>query len=198
MATPTQTVAPGGQPCLVATFSQDDAHVPGALAAGGTTPDGRRVYLPVAGRQRALAGGAGVAGGELVDRLELGGDDPAADECGTLHGAAAGYAYPTDAGFLDANALFALRGAGGRVAARACGRTPPTSSTSAPDRGVASRCVGRRRRARRKHVGAMSAALVDTRCSTHSNGPRPTETTQSQHSPIVVRMNASHTSTVAS
>ena len=110
---PTQTIAPGGQSCLWTTFSQDDAHVPGDWRPGGTTPDGRRVYLPVAGGNPLSRAVRAWQEENSWTVSELGGDDPAADEWGTLHGATAGYAYPTDAAFLEANALFALKGPAG-------------------------------------------------------------------------------------
>ena len=163
---------------------------------GGTTPTGVGCTCRSQGGNPIVAGRARVAGGELVDRSSSAATRRRRVGHAARRGSGLPRTRPTTA-FLEANALFAAAGAGRRVAARAAVRTPPTSSTSAPDlrvsRGASDGSVVRGG----STSGAMSAALVDTRCSTHSNGPRPTETAQSQHSPIVVRMNASHTSTVA-
>jgi hypothetical protein len=108
---PVQTVAPGGQSCLWTTFSQDDAHVPGDWRPGGTTPDGRRVYLPVAGGN-PLSRAA--RAWQEEHSWTVGSDDGVSDELVDLYGADAGYAYPTDAAFLEANALYAVQGPGGQ------------------------------------------------------------------------------------
>ncbi|WP_456789126.1 hypothetical protein [Cellulomonas sp. P5_C5] len=106
------TLAPGSSNCTSWHFSRASTHDPAQWRAAGTTPGGYRVYLPLPGGSsltqavRAWQEESSWLPSEMTD-------DPAADEYGTLHGAAAGYEYTTDQAFLDANALFAVQGPAG-------------------------------------------------------------------------------------
>jgi hypothetical protein len=107
---PAVTEAPGGQACLATTYSLEDKHVPADWRPAGTTPDGRRVYLPVAGGNPVSRA---VRAWQEDSSWTMAPDGVQGDEYGAVHGAAAGYPYPTDAAFLEANALFAVQGPGG-------------------------------------------------------------------------------------
>ena len=107
------TVAPGAGACTDTTFSQPEGFVEGQWRPAGTAPGGHRVYVPTDGGNplsRAIRSWHEENSWTVSD---LGDEDPAADEHGILHGAAAGYLYTTDASFLAANALFAVRGPAG-------------------------------------------------------------------------------------
>lgn len=107
---PDVTTAPGGQRCVATTYSQEDAHVAADWRPAGTTPDGHRVYVPVAGGNPVSRA---VRAWHEDNSSTLAPEGVQGDEYGAVHGAAAGYAYTTDAAFLEANALFALQGPAG-------------------------------------------------------------------------------------
>ena len=97
-----QSTAPGSGGCFGGTFSVADGFVASDWRAVGTTPGGHRVYVPVEGGNavsRAVRAWQEQASGTI---------DETTNEWVT--GAAAGYRYPTDEGFLEANALYAVEG----------------------------------------------------------------------------------------
>ncbi|GEK22816.1 hypothetical protein [Cellulomonas xylanilytica] len=107
------TRGPGAPSCVSWHFSRASSHVPAQWRAAGTTPGGHRVYVPAAGGSSLSQAVRAWHEENSWTVSELGSEDPAADEYGTLHGAAAGYTYPTDQAFLEANALFAVQGPAG-------------------------------------------------------------------------------------
>ena len=97
--------SPGEGACLARTFSQETAHVAAQWRRAGETAEGRPVFVPVEG------------GNDMSEIIRAWQEERSwgytADGADMVMGAAAGYPYPTDAGFLAAHALYAFQGPAG-------------------------------------------------------------------------------------
>ncbi|WP_456847302.1 hypothetical protein [Cellulomonas sp. P5_C6] len=93
-------MSPGDSACFGGTFAEEADHVASQWRAAGTTPDGHRVYVPVDGGNplsRAVRAWHEENSGTLSESGEI------------VTGVAAGYPYADDAGFLAADALYAIQ-----------------------------------------------------------------------------------------
>ena len=159
------------------TFSQDDAHVPGAVAAGRDDA-GRSSRCTCRSREatRLSQRRARVAGGELVD-LPSSERRPGGGRVGTCTARPRGTRTRPTPSFLDANALYAVQGPAGEwlLGLR---RTPSTSSTSAPDRSpvstalTARSCAAAARPGRRPLPSSTPGAAPTRAARARRNAPR--------------------------
>ncbi|WP_243886295.1 hypothetical protein [Cellulomonas fengjieae] len=88
------TSGPGSGSCSWWAYSREQHHAAEQWREGGTTADGRRVWIPA-------------AGGNPLSRTVRAWHEARAQAAGEE------YPYPTDDAFLQANALFAIQGPGG-------------------------------------------------------------------------------------
>jgi len=103
---PLVAASPGEGACFGRTFSQETTHVAAQWRRAGETAEGRPVFVPV-------EGGNAMSQAVRAWQEEISWTVGAEGADGLVEGAEAGYRYPTDAGFLAANALYAFQGPAG-------------------------------------------------------------------------------------
>lgn len=96
----------GSRSCTNDLFSVEDQHIAQDWRAAGTTADGHRVYVPVTSDVQ-ISRTVRAYKEELS--FALGTSDSTGD-AEYVYGTDAGYPYPTDLGFHEARALFAIQG----------------------------------------------------------------------------------------